>query len=178
LLERRSNEGGVKYKIIDIDGSEISLTDLLDRYYFSENHHTSYSVIETKFHNNTIKHYSIIVDEQVKGNSYSDEDLTDKKDNANYDSDSNAFIDKSHLYECYYCDEFVPTDNRDIYEKNVILSHDGKLAYPSLTYLEKRNLKPPRKKWKVYINRFNRFYRSSRITDVLKKLLRCLYFKY
>ena len=40
LIGRRSNGGGVnKYKIIDIDGSEISLTELLERYFFSENHH-------------------------------------------------------------------------------------------------------------------------------------------
>ncbi|MGN6622535.1 MAG: hypothetical protein ACTHKK_00145 [Candidatus Nitrosocosmicus sp.] len=32
-------------------------------------------------------------------------------------------------YECYYCDEFAPTDNRDDYEKHVVLSYDGKLAY-------------------------------------------------
>jgi hypothetical protein len=33
MLERRSNGGSNKYKIIDIDGSEISLTDLLERYF-------------------------------------------------------------------------------------------------------------------------------------------------
>ena len=52
LLERRSNGSGVKYKIIDIYGSEISLADLLEIYFFSENHHTYYPVIETKFYNN------------------------------------------------------------------------------------------------------------------------------
>ena len=33
LLGRRSNGGGVKYKIIDVDGTEISLTDVLERYF-------------------------------------------------------------------------------------------------------------------------------------------------
>jgi hypothetical protein len=66
LLERRSKGGGVKYKIIDIDGLEISLSDLLNRYFFNkEYYHTSYSVILTKLYNNTIEHYSII-DEQAK----------------------------------------------------------------------------------------------------------------
>ena len=37
FLGRRSNGGGVKYKIIDIDGSEITLDELLHKYYFSEN---------------------------------------------------------------------------------------------------------------------------------------------
>jgi len=50
-------------------------------------------------------------------------------------------------YECYYCDKFVPTDNRDDYEKHVVLSHDGKLAYPSLLDLKKHNLKPQGKSW-------------------------------
>jgi hypothetical protein len=40
-------------------------------------------------------------------------------------------------YECYYCDKFVPTDNRDDYEKNVVLTHDNKPAYPSKADLEK-----------------------------------------
>ena len=37
---------------------------------------------------------------------------------------------------------FAPTDNRDDYEKHIVLSHDGKLAYPSLIDLEKHSLKP------------------------------------
>jgi len=60
LLERRSNGYGVKYKIIDIDGSEMSLTDLLEIYFFSENHHTSCSIIETKHYNNYIEESSIV----------------------------------------------------------------------------------------------------------------------
>src|SRR6478672_5134174 len=60
LLERRSNGGGVKYKFIDIDSSDISLTALLERYFFSENHHTSCSVIETKYYNNIIEESSIV----------------------------------------------------------------------------------------------------------------------
>jgi len=40
-------------------------------------------------------------------------------------------------YECYYCDKFVPTDNRDDYEKHVVLTHDNKPAYPSKADLEK-----------------------------------------
>ena len=65
LLGRRSNGGVVKYKIIDIDGSELSVSELLKRYFFSENHHTSCSVIETKFYNNTIKESSIATNKQM-----------------------------------------------------------------------------------------------------------------
>jgi len=49
-----------KYKIIDIDGSKISINDLLDRYFCSENHHTSCSVIETKCYNNILEESSIV----------------------------------------------------------------------------------------------------------------------
>src|SRR3954447_19029086 len=55
LLGRRSNGGVVKYKIIDIDGKEISLTDLLESYFFSDIYPSSCSVIETKYYNNTIE---------------------------------------------------------------------------------------------------------------------------
>jgi hypothetical protein len=51
--------------------------------------------------------------------------------------------------ECYYCDEFAPTDNKDDYEKHVSLSHGGKLACPLLSDLEKNNLKPKGKKWEI-----------------------------
>jgi len=44
---------------------------------------------------------------------------------------------------------FAPTDNRDDYETHVILSHDGKLAYPSIADLNKNNLKPQGKQWEV-----------------------------
>ena len=47
--------GGVKYKIIDIDGPEVSVDNLLEKYLFSEIHYTSCSVILTKLHNDTIE---------------------------------------------------------------------------------------------------------------------------
>ena len=61
MIGRRSNGGGVnKYKIIDIDGSELSISNLIERYFFSENHHISCSVIETKYYNNIIEESSIV----------------------------------------------------------------------------------------------------------------------
>ncbi len=88
IIERRSKGGGVKYKIIDIDGSEISLTELLDRYYFSVVYHTSCSVIEIKYYNNVIEKSSI-VDEQSE--------TTGEDDNiGQYSNDSeNRFMDHS-----------------------------------------------------------------------------------
>jgi hypothetical protein len=59
IIEQRSNEGGNKYKIIDIDGSELDIGDLLKKYFFNEKHHTSCSVVLTKSYNNTIEDYFI-----------------------------------------------------------------------------------------------------------------------
>ena len=56
--------GRVKYKIIDIDCSELSIDYLLEKRFFSENHYTSCSVILQKLHNNTIEHYSMFEDKQ------------------------------------------------------------------------------------------------------------------
>ena len=52
-------------------------------------------------------------------------------------------------YECYYCDAFISTNNRNTYEKHVILSHDGKLAYPAKADLEKNDLKQQGKKREI-----------------------------
>ena len=142
MLKRRNNGSGAKYKIVDVGGSDLSLTKLLEKYFFSKEHYyTSCSVVFTKLHNNSIERYSI-VEEQTKDN----EEKIGKLDEANELSQQEK-IKKSNA--CYYCNEFVPTYNRDNYEKHVVLSHDGKLAYTSLADLEKNNLKPQGRSWKV-----------------------------
>jgi hypothetical protein len=45
IIEQRSNEGdgnSKKYKIIDIDGLELSVYELVEKYFFSTAHPTSY----------------------------------------------------------------------------------------------------------------------------------------
>ena len=75
LSRRRSNGGGVKYKIIDIDGTELDTQDLLERYFFNkEYYHTSCAVVLTESHNNSIEQYSILEDKQTKD--------VEKEDNA------------------------------------------------------------------------------------------------
>ncbi|MER5174627.1 MAG: hypothetical protein ABJB76_08505 [Candidatus Nitrosocosmicus sp.] len=147
LLGRRSNEGVVdnKYKIIDIDNTELSLVDLLEKYFFNSNHHHTACSVILKFHNNIIEHYSIIDDKQSKYMSHLEKGVADKKD----DSYKDFSIDLSCLHECYYCDRFIPTDNRETYQKHVVLSHENKPAYPSLVDLEKNKLKPQGKKWEI-----------------------------
>ena len=56
---------------------------------------------------------------------------------------------KSCLFECYYCDKFLPTTNENEYRKHVVLTHHNKPAYPSIVDLEKNNLKPHEKYWEI-----------------------------
>jgi hypothetical protein len=44
-------------------------------------------------------------------------------------------------YECYYCDKFPSASNEEEYLKNIVLTHNSKPAYPSITDLNKNNLK-------------------------------------
>lgn len=41
LLGQRSKWGGVKYKTIDIEGEEMSIDRLLERYFFNSEYHTT-----------------------------------------------------------------------------------------------------------------------------------------
>jgi hypothetical protein len=43
-----------------LDGLELSIDELLDKYFFNENPHTSCAVIETKYYNNIIEEGSIV----------------------------------------------------------------------------------------------------------------------
>jgi len=101
-----------------LDGLELSIDELLDKYFFSENHHTSCSVIETKYYNHVIEESSIV--KQIKDSEI--ENLDEAKELFQQKA-------KKKSYECYYCDKFDPTNNKDDYEKHVVLSHDGKLAW-------------------------------------------------
>ena len=58
------------------------------------------------------------------------------------------YENKSCLYECYYCDRFTPTDNKEEYLKHVVLNHNNKPAYPSFADLTKNKLKPKGKNGK------------------------------
>jgi hypothetical protein len=73
---------------MDIDGSEMILAELLDRYFFSKTHHTSCSVIENKYYNNVIEEISIVEEEsEARG----EDGITESP---SYDSE-NRFIDHS-----------------------------------------------------------------------------------
>jgi hypothetical protein len=52
-----------------------------------------------------------------------------------------------NYYSCYYCD--YKTDNKDHYERHVILRHDRCLACPNKAEIEKRGLKPQGKDWEI-----------------------------
>jgi hypothetical protein len=146
LLERRRNGGGAKYKIVDTDGSEMSLSTVIEKYFSNSEYLTSCSVVLTKFYNNIIGESSI-----DKPNL----DLQEKtSSNALFDNSINA-VDtqeekqKEESFECYYCPEFSSTTNKREYEKHMVSKHIGKTAYPGLADLEKYNLEPKGKKWEI-----------------------------
>lgn len=62
MSRRRSNGDGVKYKIIDIDNLEIDVGNLLEKYFFNSEYHTSCSVVLPNFDTNNIEKSSIVVD--------------------------------------------------------------------------------------------------------------------
>ena len=43
----------------------------------------------------------------------------------------------SESYDCYYCETFPPTSNRQEYEKHIVNKHFGKNAYPTEFELER-----------------------------------------
>jgi ribosomal protein S25 len=117
-LSRRRSNGGVvnKYKIIDIDGSEISLTDLLEIFFLNENHYTSCSVIKTKYYNNDIDESSI-VDEKSEVVTEEDNDIEQPSNQS-----GNSFIDESkccissnscsgYRYTPHQIEEFFASEN-------------------------------------------------------------------
>jgi hypothetical protein len=94
IIEQRSKEGDSKYKIIDIDGSELSISDLIEKYFFSKIHYTSCSVILQRFHNNSIEHYSIAEGQTTKNDKEEEEKKNDELDsvNASEKSDYKNFV--------------------------------------------------------------------------------------
>jgi hypothetical protein len=49
-----------------MDGSGLSISELLEKYFFNSEYHTSCSVVLQRFHNNSIEYYSMVDDEQTK----------------------------------------------------------------------------------------------------------------
>jgi hypothetical protein len=59
--------------------------------------------------------------------------------------DSIDILQDNNYYSCYYCD--YNTNNKDHYERHIILRHDHCIAYPNMAEIEKRGLKPQGKDW-------------------------------
>jgi hypothetical protein len=85
-LERRSNgcsSSSNKYKIIDIDGSEITIEDLIEKYFFNEKYHTICSVVLVKPSNNHAREdESSTMERQTK----------DNQEDENEEQDLDAYI--------------------------------------------------------------------------------------
>ena len=61
----------------------------------------------------------------------------------------NSLNNDYNTYECYYCEDFPSTMEKTEYQRHVISTHAGKLAYPSGSDLVKNKLKPKGKTWEI-----------------------------
>ena len=52
-------------------------------------------------------------------------------------------------FECYYRNKFSSTFNEEEYLKHVVLTHNNKPVYPSMTDLENNNFKPQGRYWEI-----------------------------
>ena len=114
LSRRRSNGGGVKYKIIDTDGSELETQDLLEKYFFNkEYYHTSCAVVLTEFHNNSIEQYSILEDKQTKDVEKEDnaESQANKVENDLTNNNTISATFSTYIYTKEDIEKFFDSDN-------------------------------------------------------------------
>ena len=89
-MGRRSNGCSNKYKIIDIDGSEITIEDLIEKYYFNEKYHTLCSVVLVKpSNNNATEDESSTIERQTKDNQENENEEQD------LDASINRFVNSS-----------------------------------------------------------------------------------
>jgi len=144
LSRRRSNGGGVKYKIIDIDGSELYLSDLLDGYFFNETHHTSCSVIETKYYNNIIKESSIKEEDRgIEESSSKNSEDSPIHDLPKNDKDSSKSC-SAYRYTPQQIEEFFASDNGQedhTLEESICMSLIGQHSYKPYFYYCKEDPK-------------------------------------
>jgi hypothetical protein len=113
------------YKLIDRDGIEISLDQLLDKYFTNP--------------------YDCFIEniKQQQNNFVSPPDVRSilseitKKD-----------VEEYYLYSCYYCNSFK-TNSKGDYESHVVLTHPGKVSYPSKPDLAILGVEAKGKEWEI-----------------------------
>ena len=120
LIEQRSNGEVNKYKIIDIDGSEISIDILLEKYFFSKGYYTSCSVVLQKSYNNSIEESSID-DRQTEANEEETEKLKESesyRDKINTSTDTTAIESNysPYRYTSEQIEEFFASDHGQVGE--------------------------------------------------------------
>jgi hypothetical protein len=115
------------YRLIDVDGTEISLDQLLDRY-FTNPYDCFIEYIEEQ-KNNIISLPDVrsILSEIPKND-----------------------IEEKYYYSCYYCDSFQKTNSKDDYESHIINKHGlGHPCYPCKADFERLGIKAQGKSWEI-----------------------------
>ena len=101
-----------KYKIIDIGRLELSIPDLLEKYFSNSEYYTSRSVILTNSYNNIIEYYSIS-DEQIDDSKKEDTESPAEKTINDLTSIANtiSFGSSDYRYTKGNIDNFFSSDS-------------------------------------------------------------------
>jgi hypothetical protein len=137
-------------EIFDYEHNKITADELVERYYHYHNNYDGQTAPdtgadETPANNNSEN--QTILEEQEK-----EQELSSVGQAEPYSVHSDQQTEKkeqgiSNLgdYPCYYCDD--RTNNKDDYERHIILRHNHCPAYPNKAELERLGLKAQGKSW-------------------------------
>ena len=140
-------------EIFDYAHKQITVDELVEKYYSSSQDETEQEKqgappSEKNSDENTIseeqekEEESDPVGRTEQYSAHSEEKIQEKEQGT-----TNNNLEDYLCYSCYYCD--YKTDNKDHYERHVILRHDNCPAYPNKAEIEKRGLKRQGKDWET-----------------------------
>jgi hypothetical protein len=131
-------------KIVSHDNKEISMEELVQRYY--SNPEDFFNVQKEDVSDEYSANDKIASESQqeLNKNMQSMQPSPETSETLFDESKSNNF-----LYSCYYCTS-CETNDKGHYESHVVLKHPGRLAYPTRAYLEKLGIQSKGKSWEMY----------------------------
>jgi hypothetical protein len=176
LSRRSSNDGGVFeknfscYKLLDVDGSEITVDQIIDKYYnnaeecFVKGYPELNEVDDSNSNNmpapadaeslklaaiaiatrNNVSYQHQIIQKNIFQNNPTlwNNVLTEFPEKVIEES-----MTASYYCSCYYCG--YKTYSKDDYDAHIVLGHNHCIAYPNKAEIEKRGLKPQGKEWEI-----------------------------
>jgi hypothetical protein len=159
-----SFEKNISYKIIDTDGTDMTLDQLIDRHFTNPQECFSKGYVESREENipttaitaaqastiSNIRYSQAILRKNIFSIPAQRSIFTMFHNNVLKETNEFSVSQETNnlLYSCRYCDNFE-TDIEEDYQRHVLLKHPGKLCYPSKADLTKFGLEPKGKEWEV-----------------------------